>query len=71
MKPFWIVTRATSHSTLGDICFECSVHDFALTVRGGLLPEEIVDWFDNAADAERAAVQELARVAVEEEGIRS
>jgi hypothetical protein len=60
----WIVIHGSPRSTLGDICFQASPHDFALRVRGGLDPEEIIGWFDDADDANRVAQQELDEVAL-------
>lgn len=57
----WIVTRASSISTLADICFRASPRDFALQIRGGLEPDEILGWFDNASEANQIALQELHR----------
>jgi len=55
----WIVTRATKDSTLGDILFKASPYRLALQVRGGLDPEEIIGWFDDASEANQIALQEL------------
>ena len=59
--PMWIVTRATTVSTLDDICFQATVHDLALQIKGGLDPDEILGWFDNASEANQIALQELYR----------
>jgi hypothetical protein len=39
---FWVVTRPTPNSELGDIRFECTFETFALQVRGGLDVGQIV-----------------------------
>jgi hypothetical protein len=57
----WIVTRARPISTLADICFQVTPREFALQIRGGLDPDEIIGWFDHASEANQIALQELYR----------
>ncbi len=57
----WIVTKATVNSTLIDVLFQATPRDFALQVRGGLDPDEIVGWFDSHSEANQIALQELYR----------
>lgn len=62
MTKLWIVTVASRASTLADICFEATPRDFAMQIRGGLGPDEIIGWFDAASEANQVALQELHRV---------
>ena len=57
----WIVTRARSTSTLGDILFQADPQRFAQQIRGGLNPDEILGWFDSHSEANQIALQELHR----------
>jgi len=62
MKKLWIVMTATTTSTLDDICVQVTPKTLALMVRGGLDPEAILDWTEDAAEANQLALQELYRV---------
>jgi len=44
-KRFWIVTKPTHNSELGDCCFDVDFRQFALQIRGGLNIEDIVGFF--------------------------
>jgi len=57
----WIVTRARRTSTLEDILFHVDPQGFALQIRGGLDPDEIIGWFDSHSEANQIALQELYR----------
>ena len=52
---FWLVVSPSPVSTLGDICFECNLQQFAVQIRGGLNEQNIV-----AAFAEQGPAVELA-----------
>lgn len=60
----WIVTKATEHSELIDVCFRATPKDLAQMVLGGLGPDEILGWFDNYSEANQIALQELHRAGV-------
>jgi hypothetical protein len=59
MNSFWIVTRATPESTLGDICFCVDLKGLYLQFLGGLSPDDIIAAYDNRAAAEERARHEL------------
>jgi len=58
---FWVVTKATSLSTLGDILFETTAKGMILQALGGLRPEEIIFSSTNKDQALRLATLELER----------
>jgi hypothetical protein len=62
----WIVTTASPVSTLADICFQVTPRDFAMQIRGGLAPDEILGWFDDASEANQIALQELHRAGADQ-----
>lgn len=43
---FWVVTKPTNVSTLGDIIFECDIKGLGNQFRGGLNSDDIVGWYD-------------------------
>ncbi len=55
IKRFWIVTRPTPLSELGDICFECTFESLARQIRGGLQEEAIVGMYLEERYARRVA----------------
>ena len=57
----WIVTKATKSSTLEDVLYQATPYELALQIKGGLEPDEIIGWFDNASEANQIALQELYR----------
>ena len=59
-ESFWVVTEATSHSTLGDICFRCDFAQFAQQVRGGLDETTIIAIFAEESEAQNEAKRLLA-----------
>jgi hypothetical protein len=58
---FWVVTRPTSVSTLGDILFETDAKGLILQARGGLKAEEILLTTSDADEAWIAATLALWR----------
>jgi len=52
---FWIVTKPTPVSEMGDICFETNMLEFACQVRGGLDDALIHGIYVNQSEAERVA----------------
>ena len=62
LETFWIVTEAHPISTLADICFQTDARGFALQVKGGLEPDEIVGLFTDEGRALVAARLELNKV---------
>ena len=59
---FWVVTKPTSDSTLGDFLFQADVFDLALQLRGGLKGNEIVGIYKNDTKAHKVAGQEYRKV---------
>ncbi len=56
---FWVVTKPTANSELGDCCFESTFRKFALQARGGLDVEEIVGIYVDEQVATAAATKLL------------
>ncbi|MCK6481659.1 MAG: hypothetical protein L6R43_16405 [Planctomycetes bacterium] len=50
--PFWMVTNPTPNSELVDICFETSLENLALQVKGGLSMDADPTLFTDRAEAE-------------------
>ena len=44
---FWVVTRPTEASEMGDICFSCTVESLMQQARGGLRQADIVGIYDD------------------------
>ena len=61
-ETFWVVTRPTPNSELGDICFESDFKRFALQVRGGLKVENILGIYADQEVANATATKLLAAV---------
>ena len=59
---FWVVTKPTPDSTLGDFLFQSDVFDLALQLRGGLKGNEIVGIYKNDIKAHKVAGQEYRKV---------
>lgn len=52
---FWIVTEATKHSTLADICFQVDIEDLEKQFKGGLKAENVVGmWLDQSPAEQKA-----------------
>ena len=54
-KKFWVVTKPTKESELGDICFEADIGRLMLQFRGGLDVDEIVGVYGNESAAKKDA----------------
>jgi len=52
---FWIVTRPTKVSTVGDICFMASAESLLVQGKGGLSPDEIFGMYLDGVEAETVA----------------
>ena len=59
-QTFWVVTKPTANSELGDICFECDFKRFALQVRGGLDVDDISAIFADEQLAKLNATKMIA-----------
>ena len=57
---FWVVTKPTELSELGDICFDTDFQGFILQVKGGLSQGDVHGVYDNQAEAEAEANKLLA-----------
>lgn len=68
-KTFWVVTRPTGVSTLGDIVFEADFARLMLQTRGGLLIDEVLGFFADEkkakTEAERALQEQKGSVPAE------
>jgi len=53
--PFFMVTNPTSNSELADICFETSLENLALQMKGGLSMDADPTMFTDRGEAEIAA----------------
>jgi hypothetical protein len=60
-EKFWVVTRPSRVSELGDICFQCTFKRLMLQTRGGLHEHEIIGIFSDEAEAKRVARKLLGR----------
>ena len=54
-ETFWVVTKPSQVSTLGDICFACTYGRLLLQGRGGLHEDEILGIFADETEAKKAA----------------
>lgn len=63
---FWIVTKPTQNSELGDCCFDVDFRQFALQIRGGLNIQDIVGFFADGDAARKTATRLLAGRDVDE-----
>ena len=60
ISSLWVVTKATSRSTMQDICFRVELPlDLYRQFMGGLDPDNIVAFYDNQSAAEEKARHEL------------
>ncbi len=64
LDKFWIVTKSSPVSELGDICFSCTYEQFMLQVRGGLKEEDIVGIFIDDAEAKRMAMKLVGKAVI-------
>lgn len=55
IEKFWIVTKPTKVSTLGDILFKSDVHGLQLQFLGGLKSENIHGIYTDEAEAKQEA----------------
>jgi len=58
---FWVVTKPAPNSILPDILFEADLKRFALQIRGGLNPADIICIYTEKAEAEAMARDLLRR----------
>jgi hypothetical protein len=58
---FWVVTKATQHSTLDDILFETDPKGMMLQALGGLTPEKVLFVSQDYDDARSFADEQLLR----------
>jgi hypothetical protein len=58
-KQFWVVTKPTAHSTLGDICFETNFSGLMQMARGGFREENVVAIFKDRKEAEIEALSRM------------
>ena len=56
---FYVVTKPTPHSTLGDVCFETDAKRIVLQALGGLQPNDIL-----LTTTDRNEAEEFARAAI-------
>jgi len=61
-ETFWVVVSPSPVSDLGDVCFECDFHRFALQVWGGLDEDKIVGIFADEAEAKELAEKLLRAI---------
>jgi hypothetical protein len=61
---FWVVTKPSPVSEMGDICFRCTFEQFALQVRGGLKEHDILGIYADGDDARQAAAKLLGGYSV-------
>ncbi len=54
-ETFWVVTKPSPVSDLGDICFPCTYGRLLLQARGGLHEDEIVGIYADETEAKKAA----------------
>jgi hypothetical protein len=58
-QPFWVVTKPTPRSVLGDICWESDFKRIALQYKGGLLYSDIYGIYTSHSEAVHAAYKLL------------
>ena len=58
---FWVVTKPSRVSELGDICFACTFKQLMNQSRGGLREQDIVGVYADEAEAKRMAIKLLGR----------
>jgi hypothetical protein len=56
---FWVVTRPSTVSEPGDICFPCTFERLMLQVLGGLREEDIIGIYAEETEAKQSAVKLL------------
>jgi len=62
LDKLWVITvPASCDSTIADFCFETDARGFALQVKGGLSPEDIVAVFSDREEAESEAKRLMHR----------
>jgi hypothetical protein len=59
---FWVVTKPTKNSELGDIFFETDLFGFVLQMKGGLKENEIIGVYKNEGKAKKEAEKLLSKV---------
>jgi len=62
---FWVVTKPTKDSTLGDILFESDIIYLANQIRGGLTEREIFGFYIDGGEAEKVAKDLLKKPLIE------
>jgi hypothetical protein len=65
---FWVVTKPTPTSELGDICFEANIIELACQFRGGLDETTIHGIYVSEVEAQRVAANLLAEVKKKKDG---
>ena len=58
---FWVVTKPSRVSELGDICFACTFRQLMTQTRGGLHEQDIVGVYADEAEARRMAMELLGK----------
>jgi hypothetical protein len=58
---FWVVTKPSRVSELGDICFACTFKQLMNRSRGGLHEQDIVGVYADEAEAKRMAMKLLGK----------
>jgi hypothetical protein len=56
---FWLVTKPSPVSVMGDICFQCTFAQILLQGRGGLHEDDIVGVYADESEAKKAASELL------------
>ena len=54
-ETFWVVTKPSPVSVMGDICFPCTYERLLIQGRGGLHEDDIVGVFADETEAKKAA----------------
>ena len=60
-EKFWVVTKPSPVSELGDICFACTFERLMTQVRGGLNEDEIMGIYADEGEAKDAAMRLLGQ----------
>jgi hypothetical protein len=63
-ETFWLVTKPSPVSELGDVCFPCTVGELMLRTLGGLQADDIVGVYADENQAKEAAKRSLDETAV-------
>ena len=64
VNKFWVVTKPSPVSELGDICFPCTFEQFMLQTRGGLKEEEIVGIYVEEDEARGVAMKLVGKAVI-------